>query len=261
MGIELKALRCGYHGRPLTDGIDAVFSAGQVSCILGPNGVGKTTLFRTVQGNLPPVDGQVLIDGKPPADYDKRMMADKIAYVPQVRSQPFAYSAFNMVLMGRVSHLKLFSSPGQIDREIAYETMEQMGIAHLAAKNFTQLSGGEQQMVLIARALAQQPKFLMMDEPTSNLDYGNQMQVLRQILMLSHEKGIGIIMITHSPEHAFLSSDQVVLFFRNGKISIGNTEQTLTSDSLRQAYGIPVEICQVQNAAGISVTACVPFIN
>ena len=260
MIIKTSGLACGYNGASLTEEIGITFESGQVSGILGPNGVGKTTFFKTLLGYLKPVAGKVEIDGRDLGQWQRRDLAKKIAYVPQARSQPFAYSAYSMVLMGRAVYLKSFSSPGKKDHEICRRTMERLGIAHLASKNYSQLSGGEQQMVLIVRALVQEPAFLMMDEPTSNLDYGNQVQVMKQILRLK-EQGIGIVMITHSPEHAFLCSDQVALFYRNGKVRIGLTKSVLTQSGLREAYGIKVKVMDVVGDDNDRTTVCVPFLN
>jgi iron complex transport system ATP-binding protein len=259
MNIEVKDLSCGYGAKVLLEGLNLILSRGEILCILGPNGVGKTTFFKTIQGFLKPITGEVYINNTLLSRLSRRELAQLIAYVPQVHGHPFSYSARDMVLMGRTPYLNTLSAPGKRDYAVCREVMEQLGIAHLADRCYSQLSGGEQQMVLIARAMAQEPTFLMMDEPTSNLDYGNQMHLLRQMSTL-RDTGLGIMMITHSPDQAFFCADNVALFYRDRRVQAGATATVLTEDSLKEAYGITVDLFRNKNSAGEVVTTCSPVV-
>jgi len=180
--------------------------------------------------------------------------------VPQVHDPPFPYRVFDVVLMGRTSHLGMFSSPGKKDVGIVLETLESLGIVHLAERIYTELSGGERQLVLIARALAQQPLMMIMDEPTSNLDFGNQVKVLKQINTLSRS-GLAVVMTSHFPNHAFLCSTKVALIKKDNVYCLGDSETVITEQNLREAYGIDVKITAISNGNGEVVKACVPLLH
>lgn len=259
MKLELKNMICGYEGKAVIKDINFAVSSGEVLCILGPNGVGKTTLFKSILGFIPLMSGEVIIDDQPLNHLSQREMAKLIAYVPQAHEPPFPYKVSDVVLMGRTAHMSTFSTPSAADREIAMEVLESIGAAFLRDKIYTEISGGERQMVLIARALAQMPKFLVMDEPTSNLDFGNQMRVLEQINKLS-AKGLGIIMTTHSPDHAFLCSTKTVLIVRNDYIIDGIAEDVITENNLNDAYGVEVKITSAVNSRGEPIRTCIPML-
>lgn len=257
MNLCIENLSCGYHGHALTEGLSFQIEPGQVVCLLGPNGVGKTTFFRTVQGFLPPIRGQVFLNGQPLGQIPRRELARHIAYVPQARGQAFAYTVYDMILMGRAAFISSFSAPGKTDHAICNEVIRQLGLEHLSNQLYTQISGGEQQRVLIARALAQRPQFIMMDEPTSNLDFGNQALVLREITRLSRQ-GLGIMMITHAPEHALLYADKVVLFRKSQPVLVGAPAQILTEATLFETYGVQVRFATAAGPAGETLTTCIP---
>lgn len=258
MCIQATHLACGYGGRVIIDDINMQIEKGEITCILGPNGVGKTTFFKTIQGFLKPLTGSIQLDGQEISCWNRKNLAKKIAYVPQTQSQPFPFKVLDVVVMGRNVHLNNFSSPSQKDYKKCEEVMEQLGISSLNEKIYSQLSGGERQLVLIARALVQEPEMLMMDEPASNLDYGNQVRVLQQIKKLA-QQNIGIIMITHSPEHAFACADKVALFTRNGGVRFGETAEIVTEDALREAYGVTVKIPEIVDDMGHKTRTCVPI--
>lgn len=260
MIIQINELTCGYHGQPLFDPLTLDIAQGNVICILGPNGVGKTTFFKTLLGFLPPLGGEITIEQRAIAQWNRRSLAQKIAYVPQVHTQPFTYSAFDMILMGRTPYFNSLATPSKADYTICKQVMDSLGISRLGNRRYAELSGGEQQMVLIARALAQKPAFLFMDEPTSNLDYGNQMHLLQQIIRL-RERDIGVMMITHTPDHAFLCADHVMLFYRDHRVHVGPTADVLSESALTDAYGISVSLFQNHDKHGKSVTTCSPVIN
>ena len=163
MILEIKNAVLGYHGKAVLQNVNFTIETGRTICVIGKNGAGKTTLFKSILGILPLLRGEILLDGRSIERWRQRDYAQVIAYVPQARTLPFPFTAFDVVLFGRTAHLSHFSSPGKRDRRIADECMEKLQISHLRNRVFTQLSGGEQQMVIVARALAQQPLFLVMD--------------------------------------------------------------------------------------------------
>lgn len=258
MSLTAKHLACGYHGYALMEDICFSVEDGEVACILGPNGVGKTTFFKTAQGFLPPVSGQIFLNGKSIDKLSRKEMARQVAYVPQAQGQPFDFTVYDMILMGRASFVSKFSSPSREDHDICAQVIEDLGIGHLKERLYTRISGGEQQLVLIARALVQQPRLLMMDEPTSNLDFGNQVSVLHCISGLS-KKGIGILMITHSPDHALICADKIVLFCRDKRVMVGKTEDIITEETLLNAYNVRVKFTSVEDDNGMRIKTCVPL--
>src|SRR5687767_5670504 len=168
--LEARSLAFGFPGRTIGRDVGFGLGEGEVMCVLGPNGGGKTTLFRTLLGLLPPHGGEILLDGKPLSSHTRAEVARRIGYVPQGHAGYFAYSVKEMVLMGRTAHLGAFATPGRRDHEVADRALEALGIAPLANKPVTEVSGGERQLAIVARALAQEPALLVMDEPTASLD-------------------------------------------------------------------------------------------
>lgn len=174
MRLQAIGLGFGYPGKPVGRNVDLSVGPGEVVCLLGPNGSGKTTLFRTMLGLIPAQAGTILLDGVPLGT-----LARTIAYIPQAQSSQFSYSVLDIALMGRAAHLGPFSAPGSNDMDVAREALATLGIASLPESDYVQISGGQRQLVLIARALAQAAPLLLMDEPTASLDFGNQALVLR----------------------------------------------------------------------------------
>ena len=193
MILEVKAASFGYAKRTVLRNISFKVATGEFLCLLGPNGVGKTTLFKSILGFLDVRAGEVTLDGQNIKKWSKPRLAKAIGYVPQAHTPPFPYTVLDVILMGRMAHLGLFSSPSREDVKIAEESLEKLSISFLKNMTYTEISGGERQMVLIARAITQKPQLLILDEPTSNLDYGNQVRVLLQIRKLS-DQGISILM-------------------------------------------------------------------
>ena len=216
MRLSASDLTVGYGRRRVASGVSLDLAPGEIFCLLGPNGCGKTTLFRTLLGLIPPLAGTVSLGGRLLQDLSRREVARRIAYVPQAHVPAFSYTVEEVVLMGRAAHLGTFSRPGRADRRLALSALEQLGIADLAASDYTLLSGGQRQLVLIARALAGQAAFMIMDEPAASLDYGNQSLVLNRIRALS-AGGVGIVFSSHDPDHVLAVGRRAALM-RDGRI-------------------------------------------
>lgn len=258
--LELRGLSCGYGAHAVLTGLDARFASGQTLCLLGPNGSGKTTLFKTILGFLKPLAGSVTCDGEDMAGWSRRRYGAMFGYIPQVHESAFDFTAGQMVLMGRTPSLRGVS--GRItaeDRAIAAAAMDELGIGHLRNRECSQLSGGEFQLVLIARAIAQQPAFLIMDEPTSALDLGNQVRVLERVRQLSRG-GYGVIMTTHDPNQAFMLDGEVLCVAGGSRNLRGASREVLTSQAIQDLYGVPVGLAQVRTPYGSSRTTCTPFL-
>ena len=260
MELTVKNAACGYDGKAIINNVSLTLRQGEIVCILGPNGIGKTTIFRSVLGFLKLIEGEITLDGKPRDELSQKEFSQIVGYVPQVHEPPFPYSVPDVVVMGRSSHLKAFESPGLHEYRIADRVMEMLGISYLREKTYTQISGGERQMVLVARALAQNPKLLVMDEPTANLDFGNQIHVLECIKRLSGS-GLGVLMTTHSPDHAFLCCDRVILLTKDKEILEGPVDEIVTEANLRRAYGVEVKIAETRGHDGKLIRSCVPLLD
>ena len=256
--FSLKGLTVGYGGVPILKDVSFELGAGEALCLLGPNGVGKTTLFKSMLGFLKPIAGHVEIDGQPIDGWSNRRLAQTVGYVPQSHTPPFAFPVIDVVTMGRMSHISAMGSPSQSDVDLAQSCLEHLGIGYLSEKLYTQVSGGERQMVLIARALAQEPQLLIMDEPTASLDYGNQVKVLKQIFQLT-EEGLGVIMTPHFPDHAFLCATSVGLITRDG-VTFGAPDEVVTEESLRRTYGVDVRIIERRVEDVGLLKSCVPIV-
>ncbi|NGM82662.1 ABC transporter ATP-binding protein [Paenibacillus sp. 7124] len=258
MMLEIQDLTCGYDGKPVVRDVSFSVKAGEIMCLLGPNGAGKTTLFKTLLSFLKPLGGTISIDGQSTAGWSRQMLARAIGYVPQAHSAPFPYRVIDVVTMGRTAHLGWFAAPNAKDKRIADEALHSLQIHPLRDRIYTELSGGERQMVLVARALAQRSDILIMDEPTSNLDFGNQIRMLEQIRLLSN-RGMTVVMTSHFPDHAFLCSDKAALLRRGQPFLAGTVKEVVTSENLKSAYGIDVEVAEFTAANGQKVKTCIPL--
>lgn len=254
MSIEVKSLNFSYGDRQILFDISFTAEKGEFLSILGPNGVGKSTLFRCVLGLLSGYTGQVLVDGRDARSLSVRESARHIAYIPQSSAPAFNYSVFDIVLMGRTSGLSTFRTPKASDREKCHWALEKVGIAHLENRCYHRLSGGERQLVLIARAMAQDAPVLMLDEPTANLDFGNQVRVLTQARELARE-GYTVIQTTHNPEQSYLYSHRI-LALQNGRVlQWGTPAQVLTEETMQTLYGVDVDVLSLY---GDRARVCVP---
>ena len=259
MIIEVKNAAFGYNGtNNVFEGIEFSVDEGEIFSILGPNGCGKTTLLKCINGLFKLRKGEVCIDGKSHNSLKKSDIGKKVGYVPQTQDLTFPYTVLEMVLMGRAPHLGLFSSPSAKDIEIAREAIEILAIAHLADRPCPNISGGEAQLVLIARALAAEPMVLLLDEPTSHLDFRNQMVILNMLEMLAKEKNIAAIMTTHFPDHALSISDKALLM-GNGKAGVmGSTANVVTERNLKDVFEMDVRILSFEEGEN-NVKTVVPL--
>ena len=251
--IETLDLAIGYPGHEVGSGISLAAGPGAVLCLLGPNGSGKTTLFKTLLGLLPSRGGRVLLAEEPIEELSRPEIARRVAYVPQAHAAPFAYPALEVVLMGRTAHLGLFTQPGEADREAARTALARLHIDDLADADYTRLSGGQRQLVLIARALAQETSVLIMDEPTASLDFGNQTLVLQEIAGLATD-GLTVILSTHDPDHAFAVGTDAALLHEGRVRATGAPAVALTAEALSSVYGVDVRVEGLTDGR----TVCVP---
>ena len=256
--LAARSLAFGYPGHPVGRDVSLVLDAGQVVALLGPNGGGKTTLFRTLLGLLPAQGGSVRLDEDDVADLSRTEVARRIAYVPQAQGGYFPFGVLDVVHMGRTAHLGAFSVPGPRDREAALAALARVGIERLADAVYTRISGGERQLVLIARALAQAAPLIVMDEPTASLDFGNQVRVLEEIRRL-RAAGVGILLSTHHPDHALQIADRVALLHEGRLLADAPPKDAISPSHLRLVYGVDVELHELAVADGTHRIACIPF--
>jgi iron complex transport system ATP-binding protein len=239
--LQVDALAFGFPGRTIGRDVSFSLAAGEVMCVLGPNGGGKTTLFRTVLGLLEPHAGQVNLEKENLISLSRQEIARRVGYVPQGHTGYFAFTVREFVLMGRTAHLGAFASPGKHDLSVAERVLESLGIASLAGKPVTEISGGERQLALVARALAQEPKLLVLDEPTASLDFGNQVRVLERIAGLA-KSGIAILFSSHEPDHAFLCAHRALLLGAGRVLEMGTPREVIRPDTLERLYHVSVQV-------------------
>jgi len=249
MTLEVRDLQFAYGSIPVLKGVEFSADAGRFVCVLGENGAGKTTLFRCLLGLLHGYKGSIHVDGVNGLSLSAHELARKIAYIPQAHAPVFNYTVFETVLMGTNVLTNNFRSPGRDERETTWQMLEMMGISQLAERGFAELSGGERQLSLIARALAQKSLILVMDEPTANLDYGNQFRVMRQIKQLS-KSGYLVILSTHNPEHALLYADTVLVLKEGKAMMYGTPEEVLNPETIKKIYGVSVELQIISTPRG-----------
>ncbi len=254
MSIEVRDLRFGYGASEVLRGVSFTAESGELTSILGPNGVGKSTLFRCLLGLLKGYRGSITVEGTDTRRQSARSLARQVAYIPQSHYPSFNYSVFNMVLMGTTSQVSLLSSPGPKQRSAAEEALDQVGVLHLKDKGYTHISGGERQLVLIARALVQDAPVLILDEPTANLDYGNQVRVMEELRKLT-AAGYTVIQSTHNPEQAFLFSHKVVAMKEGRVLAEGAPAQVVTEELMASLYGADIRVCSLFDDR---VRVCIP---
>ena len=251
--LDAHGVSFAYQRTPVLADVSLRVEDGGVLALVGPNGSGKTTLLKLLLGLLKPSAGTVRLRGKNLAGLRLRELARELSYVPQAHREAFGHRVVDVVLMGRMPHTSFFARYGAADRRIAGDALEKLGISHLADRPYTEVSGGERQLTLIARALAQGTRTFLLDEPTNGLDYGNQVRLLERILDLSRE-GFTFVLSTHHPDHALAVADRMVMMRQGRVVRDGPTAHVVTEESLAEIYGVDVRLCHV--AEGVPV--CVP---
>lgn len=245
MRLEIRNLSCGYSPKepPVQKNVSFQVETGRICCLLGPNGVGKSTLFKTILSILPPLNGQILVDGKDIAGWSDKQRASVMGYVSQFHVPPFPYKVRDVVMLGRIGSTGYFGQPSDRDHELVEQAMDELGIRDLRDTPYTDISGGERQLVMLARIIAQEPSFLILDEPAANLDYGNMVKVMNRIRALKN-RGYGIIMTTHSPDQAFMCDSDVVFLQKNAPVIFGRVENVITEKNMMDVYGVKVRIIE-----------------
>jgi len=217
---------------------------GQVTAILGPNGAGKTTLLRLAYGRYAPTSGQVLLEGRPLSAYSRQELGRRMALVPQREANPFAYSLLEYVLLGRAPYLSPLEMPTAEDIRIAQQALATVGLETMAQRSLLALSGGEHQLVLMARALAQQPRLLLLDEPTSHLDLANKKRLIECLRGLLHQ-GVSILMTSHEPEVVAALAQHIVLMSRGRVVAAGPLEAIWQAETLSAVYGVALRVQRI----------------
>lgn len=247
MILTVNRASLGYPGRCVLQNVNFALASGSLCCLLGANGSGKTTLMRSILGVLPLQSGEILLDGNPVQRLSHADRARHIAWVPQAHEGTFAYSVIDMVMMGLSPHLGAFSLPGKHELHAARQQLAALGIAHLAERSWKALSGGERQLALIARALVQRPRLLLLDEPASSLDFGHQISLLDTLKQL-RQTGMALFMATHHPLHARAIADTVIRVEPDGRVTQGSAQNQLQVDALAALYRVTPD--QIHNHLG-----------
>jgi iron complex transport system ATP-binding protein len=260
MGIKLEVKNADfrYFGSKVDvfKGISFTLSDGDNMCILGPNGCGKTTLLKCIANLLTLTGGEIIVDNHNIGQMKRHEIAKNIGYIPQLHTPTFPYTVLDAVLMGRTAYVGLMSTPSEEDIEICRESLRQLNIYHLCDRPYTEISGGERQMVMFARVLAQQSSILLLDEPTSHLDFGNQNRFLG-ILKQITRNGLPSIMTSHFPDHVFLVANKVAIINKGKFLAFGTPEEVVTEENLYNIYGIKVKVLQLDS--DINRKICVPI--
>ena len=255
MQITIENIGFSYQDGPqIFKDVSFTIEPGKVVTILGPNGAGKTTFLNCLANLRLPTSGRICIDGKDIRQMPARQVARAMGFVPQLIVPTFSYKVIDYVVTGCAPHLGVFQRPQQQHYDIAVEALERMGILHLAQKNYTEISGGERQQASIARAIAQRPQVILMDEPTAHLDYGNQFRVLQVIKSMS-ENGFGVVFTTHNPDHALSMDGAVAVMGRNASFRYCETSEILSEAFLRGLYGVDL---QLKHLPDIDRKVCIP---
>jgi len=247
MGYSVEDVSFTYPSgdHPVLDRVSLTVKPGEIVALLGPNGAGKTTLLHCMMNLLKPSSGSVAMEGTDIRDLSARELAGKVAYVPQTHEPTFDYTVLDFVLMGRAPRYNAFGHPDKGDQKRCMEILEELGIEKLADHSYLQISGGERQQVMIARALAQEPEIMIFDEPTAHLDFGNQQRALTMIHKMA-QKGHGVLMTSHHPDHALMIGDVTALLYRNGRLESGKTQEIITENRLAEVYQTPLRLIEIK---------------
>jgi len=245
--IEVRDVSFAYNGKPVFENISLDLDRGEVLCLFGPNGCGKTTLIDIILGYLKPARGAVYIEGRNQREYSRGELARRIAYVPQMHERTFPHRVLDIVVMGRTPYLSPLSSPGKEDYRMAEQALEMIGIEHLKNRIYTQLSGGETQLVILARALTQKAPVILMDEPAAHLDFRFELVLLETIAGLVHDGGISVVMSTHSPNHPFYFENRdiktrVALMDSGGIVAAGSPGDIMSEKVMREVFSMETRV-------------------
>lgn len=254
--ISVEHLSFSYGETQILKDVNLSAAQGKLAALIGPNGAGKSTLFRCILKFLTGYEGRVTLDGRDMKEMSRPEIARKIAYIPQTTIPVFNYAVIDIVLMGMTSGLKLLETPKPRHIERAEQVMKELGILHLRDRGFGRISGGERQLVLLARAIAQDARILIMDEPTANLDYGNQLRVMERIRGLA-KAGYTVIMSTHDPAQALLFADLAFVLQDGHLLASGPPEEVLTEEMMKNLYGVDVQMMDIETG-GMQSRICVP---
>jgi iron complex transport system ATP-binding protein len=223
-------------------GVSLELGAGELVGLIGPNGSGKTTLLRVLSGLLVPNRGKIYLDGQDLCAFDRRQIAQRVAVVPQELTMPFAFSAYEMVMMGRTPHVRPILGAGPRDRQVVADKMELTATSALVERPFNELSGGEKQRVIIAMALAQEPDILLLDEPTVHLDINHQVEILELIKRLNRQENLTVLATMHDLNLAALYFDRLVLLDEGQVVANGSPAEVLREESIRQVFQAEVQV-------------------
>ena len=248
--IEAESITFAYEsGKNVLDSVGLAVHGGEILGILGPNGSGKSTLLRIICGLLTPDSGRVLLDGQPLKKYYPRELARLLAYVPQVPLSAFAFTVQELVLMGRFAHTGLLGLAGGSDLAVARQAMIMTDTLQFAGRSLSELSGGEAQRVMIARALAQQPQLALLDEPTSHLDIKNQLTIYRMMGRLAHNWGMAVVCVSHDVNLAGRFADELVLMRDGQVLAAGRPEAVINQENLARAYEVQIDLIQAPDGS------------
>lgn len=249
MIYDVRDLSLAYgQGPVIVHNASFTLDEGEIMTILGPNGTGKSTLLNSLMRLHVPLSGEVLLCGVPLAKQSARDIARTVAYVRQQQSLAFSFEVLDFVVMGRAPWLPTFARPKARDYDSAMAALEAMGVAKLAHRSYSDISGGERQQVVIARSIVQEPKVILLDEPTAHLDFGNQIRTLELACKLS-ASGYAIVMTTHDPNHAILMGGKTAILDRNGHLSVGRSADMLTEDRLSELYRVDLRVMDIREIA------------
>ncbi len=245
--LVLKDLRFGYNEEVVVlNSLSMQIAASSVTAILGPNGTGKTTLLNTILGLLKPQSGEILLKNIPVSKYSQKQLSQMISFVPQMEQVAFNFSVLEYVMLGRTPYMSMFNMPSKNDYRVSNQVLEMLNITHLRNRPVPELSGGEKQLIMLARALAQEPGILLLDEPTAHLDLGNTAVILNILKDLA-KKDVTILFTTHDPQAAIYCAKNVVLLVQGQILSAGTIDKILNSEMLSRTYGTDILVEEVRN--------------
>lgn len=239
--IKFRDITVAYGKNIILENINLEIKKGEITTLLGPNGSGKTTLMSTLNGLIKPTSGDITVDNRDILKMKPKELAKIVATVPQFHNASFDFKVFDMVLSGRTPYIEYM--PKESDKEKAMDAIQRVGIEYLKDKEYTRISGGERQLVMVARAIAQESKIIVLDEPATYLDLKNQIKILNLIKEINEEKGSTCIMTLHEPNYVLTYSDKIALVYK-GKVSLGNPEEIVNRENIKDVYGIACDIVE-----------------